>query len=121
MGFLDAPRLPAVDALMRAVFEHARVIDALTEDLILGSRGSEGSSEPVVVLDAGDALALIAGAAEGARALSPAELDAVEAVASTEPLVWTDAVRDSFLRILRSGSGDRRPAMPWTARACWRS
>ncbi len=86
MGFRDAPRLPAVDALMRAVFEHARIVDALTEDLILGSRRSEGSSEPVVVLDAEDALALIAAAAEGGRALTPAELDAVEAVASTEPL-----------------------------------
>ena len=31
MGFQDEPRLMAADGLMRAIFEHARAVDALTE------------------------------------------------------------------------------------------
>ena len=105
MGFQDEPRLIAEDGLMRTVFEHARVVDALTEDVIVHGRPSGGSSDQVEVLHAADALALIARAAEEGRSLSAAELDAVEVVASPDAVEWGDAVRDAFLRILRAGPG----------------
>ncbi|MGZ5297518.1 MAG: [protein-PII] uridylyltransferase family protein [Actinomycetota bacterium] len=105
MGFQDEPRLMAEDGLMRAVFEHARAVDALTEDVIIRGRRTGGSPDQVELSDAGDALALIAGAAEHGRPLSPAELDAVEAIATSDELEWSDAIRDAFLRILRAGAG----------------
>ncbi|MEO8425015.1 MAG: ACT domain-containing protein [Actinomycetota bacterium] len=105
MGFRDETRLIAADGLMRAIFEHARVVDALTEDVIIGRRHPERAPDPVELSNAGDALALIADAAEHVRPLSPAELDAVEAIASSAELEWSDAIRDAFLRILRAGAG----------------
>ncbi len=105
MGFQDEPRLMAADGLMRAVFEHARVVDALTEDVIVRRSRSDGPLDPVELSDAGEALALVADAAEHGRPLSPAELDAVEAIASSDELGWSAAVRDAFLRILRAGRG----------------
>jgi [protein-PII] uridylyltransferase len=105
MGFQDETRLIAADGLMRAIFEHARAVDALTEDVIIGRRRSEGPSETIELSEAGDALGLIAEAAEHARPLSPAELDAVEAVALSSELAWNDMTRDAFLRILRAGAG----------------
>jgi [protein-PII] uridylyltransferase len=105
MGFQDEPRLIAEDGLMRTVFEHARVVDALTEDVIVYGRPSGGSSDQVELLFAADALALIADAAAEGRSLSAAELDAVEVLASPDALEWGDAVRDAFLRILGAGPG----------------
>lgn len=105
MGFRDEPGLTAADGLMRAVFEHARVVDALTEDVILGRRSDDPTRRVVELSDVGDALALIAEAAEDGRALSTAELDSVEATLSPDEPVWSDAVRDAFLRILRAGRG----------------
>ena len=105
MGFQDEPRLIAEDGLMRTVFEHARVVDALTEDVIVHGRPSGGSSEQIELLHAADALALVAEAAEEGRSLSAAELDAVEVIASPDALDWGDAVRDAFLRILGAGAG----------------
>jgi [protein-PII] uridylyltransferase len=105
MGFQDEPRLMAADGLMRALFEHARAVDSLTEDVIVGGRRSGGRLEMVEVPDAGAAIVLIAGAAEDGRPLSPAELDAVESIASPDELDWDDAIREAFLRILRAGGG----------------
>ena len=105
MGFQDEPRLMAADGLMRAIFEHARIVDGLTDDVIVGRRGPEGSRDAIELLDVGDALALVAGAAEMGRPLSPAELDDVEAIASVDEIEWNEAIRDAFLRILRAGNG----------------
>jgi [protein-PII] uridylyltransferase len=105
MGFQDEPRLIAEDGLMRTVFEHARVVDALTEDVIVHGRPSGGSPDPIEVLHDVDALALIARAAEEGRSLSTSELDAVEVIASPDELEWSHAVREAFLRILRARPG----------------
>ena len=43
-GLSGRARLIAVDGLMRAVFEHARAVDALTEDVIVRGRRSGGPS-----------------------------------------------------------------------------
>ena len=105
MGFQDEPRLIAEDGLMRTVFEHARVVDALTEDVIVHGRPPGGASDQVELLHAADALALVARAAEEGRSLSAVELDAVEVIASPDALEWGDPVREAFLRILGAGPG----------------
>ena len=46
MGFEDEPRLLAADGLMRAIFEHARAVDALTDDVII-RRSRTDSGAPV--------------------------------------------------------------------------
>lgn len=99
MGFEDEPRLIAVDGLMRAVFEHARVVDALTSDVVLRGRGSEGApSQPVRTLE--DALRLVAEAAGAERALTAAETDEIEEARPSDATEWTDELRDAFLQIL---------------------
>ncbi len=105
MGFQDEPRLMASDGLMRAIFEHARAVDALTEDAIIGRRRSEDGPGRVELSDVREALALVATAAEQGRPLSPAELDAVESTVPPDEFEWNDAIRDAFLRILRAGGG----------------
>ena len=103
MGFEDEPRLIAVDGLMRAVFEHARVVDALTSDVVLRGRGSEGvRSKPITTLE--DALRLVAEAAGAERALTATETEAIEEARPNEATEWTDDVRDAFLQIIRAGS-----------------
>ena len=103
MGFEDEPRLLAADGLMRAIFEHARAVDALTDDVIIRrSRTDGGAPVPVELADAAEAFALVASWVEEGRQPSAAELDALEAIAA-EPFVWSDTVRDAFLRLLRAG------------------
>ena len=102
MGFEDEPRLLAADGLMRAVFEHARDVDALTDDVIIRRIRAHGASVAVDLADAGEAFALVASLAEGGRQPSAAELDAMEAVAA-EPFTWDETSREAFLRVLRAG------------------
>ena len=102
MGFEDEPRLRAADGLMRAIFEHARAVDALVDDVIIRPSRAAGPMTAVEVADAAAAFELVAAAAEDGRRLAPVELDALEAVAS-EPVVWDERMRSSFFRILRAG------------------
>lgn len=107
MGFEDEPRLLAVDALMRAVFERTRAVDAAMGDAVLRSTSAAGivpreRSEPSALADV---LAMVAAAAEDDRPLAPAELDAAEMVVLEDDDLWGDAVRTSFLRILRAHPG----------------
>ena len=107
MGFADEPRLIAVDGLMRAVFEHARLVDAIVDEVVIHDRRAGGAASTTIeVAGVAEALALVAGAAEAARPLSVAELDAVESVDVSDTTGWWDtAIRDAFLRILRAGPG----------------
>jgi UTP:GlnB (protein PII) uridylyltransferase len=103
LGFQDEPRLIAVDGLMRAVFEHARVVDALTSDVIVRGRApEEAGSQPVQTLE--DALRLVADAAGAERSLTAAETAAIEEVRPSDATEWTDNVRDAFLQILQAGA-----------------
>lgn len=105
MGFEDEPRLIAVDGLMKAVFEHARDVDGLIDDVVFrGSRSSERPA-PLEPTDVAGALTLVATAVEEDRSLSAAELDAVETVEAPDEIDWSDAIREAFLRILRAGPG----------------
>jgi len=103
MGFQDEPRLIAVDGLMRAVFEHARVVDALTSDVIVRGRTPEGARpRPVRTLE--EALRLVAQAARAERALTAVETEAIDDVRPSDATGWTDDLRDAFLQILQTGS-----------------
>ena len=113
MGFQDEPRLIAEDGLMRAVFEHARVVDALTERRDR-PRPAFGRilRAAVELLHAADALALVAEAAEEGRVAvgAPSSTPSRSSPRRTT-LEWGDAVRDAFLRILGAGpAGDGRTA-----------
>ena len=107
LGFEDEPGLTAPDALMRAVFEHARrvehVRDAVFDRVLHGAR-DDGSA--VEETPAG----LIALFAEAARGEPPstAALDRIESIALPEEIEWTPQMRSSFLAILRAGEGGAR-------------
>ncbi len=103
MGFTDEPRLIAEDGLMRALFEHARQVDFLVERVLLSPVAVD--SPAVVPVDAADAMAIFALAAEEGRTPTPTELDAVELIELPQIVVWNDEVRHAFLRILRAPKG----------------
>ena len=98
MGFQDEPRLIAVDGLMRAVFEHARSVDALTDDIIVRGRRSGGRPVAAASANPTQALSLVARATTEGRPLSATELDIIEAGAGSGDIDWTASVRDEFLR-----------------------
>jgi [protein-PII] uridylyltransferase len=100
MGFEDEPRLIAVDGLMRSVFEHARAVDALTSDVIVGHGRAAGPPVPPIQSMA-DAVALVADAAQAERALTAPEVEAIEEADLGEDEGWTDDVRDAFMGIVR--------------------
>jgi [protein-PII] uridylyltransferase len=102
LGFEDEPRLIAVDGLMRAVFEHARAVDALTNDVIVG-HGRSGGPPPAPIRSMADAVTVVAEAATADRVLTALEVEAVEGADLGDEGEWTDDLRDAFLRIVRSG------------------
>ncbi|MBI3647633.1 MAG: hypothetical protein HY240_02570 [Actinobacteria bacterium] len=107
MGFQDEPRLIAEDGLMRALFEHARQVDFLVEELLIERRRPGAAGVPALPADAAGVLGLFVGADGSARTPSPAELDAVESLNLAGEIEWSDAVRDGFLAILRAPGGMR--------------
>jgi [protein-PII] uridylyltransferase len=109
MGFDDEPGLPASDALMRAVFAHARQVEhvvgsAFDRFLGVAARPSGTSSAST----AEEALEALARAADEARAPSPWTLDRIEAAPPPSGAVWSPRARDAFLRILRAGAPGAR-------------
>ncbi len=103
LGYEHRSGMAAPDALMRDTFQRGRevrwLVDAAFERLL----------EPSV--DAGRAIAAtpegvmaaFADAAESGRSLPLSALEAVDTVALPDGVVWSDEVRDAFLRVLRSG------------------
>jgi [protein-PII] uridylyltransferase len=105
MGFEDVPALPAEDALMRAVFDHARQVAHVVHAAFARSSQGTAAATPVAI-PPGDAAAVLDALAErrgSARVTSPALLDRIEAAGVPDPVVWTDAVRDAFLRLIAVG------------------
>ena len=101
MGFVDEPGLPAVDGLMRSVFEHARQVEHVVSSAF--DRYLRGSS-PVPEVEptpAGILRAFVSVVRE--RGVMPAA--ALEEMTSV-PIPdgeWPNEVRDAFLDLLRSG------------------
>ena len=103
MGFVDEPRLVAIDGLMRAVFEHARqvehVVGLVTDRLLVGAEVAPAEG----VGDADAVLEILAEVAEAGAAPSASLLDAIERVEVPPSVDWTDRMRTAFVRILRAG------------------
>jgi [protein-PII] uridylyltransferase len=106
MGFGDEPLLPAVDGLMRALFEHARQVAYLTQ-AAFDRLGSGGEEDVGSFLDApgsaAEVLDLVAGAAEEGRPPGAGELAALAGAGLPDPPVWDGSAREALLRILRAG------------------
>ncbi|MEO8477200.1 MAG: ACT domain-containing protein [Actinomycetota bacterium] len=105
MGFVDEPRLIAEDGLMRGVFEHARQVSRILDDVLARAAAGAGDAAAVAVRVEGPAgvLEAVATAAVAGGPLDPGLLDAIEAAEISDPVEWTADVRDAFLRIVRSG------------------
>lgn len=107
MGFESEPGLEAIDALMRATFEHARAVEhvvaAVLDRLAAAAAGEEPPIGPGDVDESAEGvLEAFAAVAEGA-ALTPSVLDGVERVPIPDEVPWTESMRGAFLRILRAG------------------
>jgi [protein-PII] uridylyltransferase len=103
LGFEDEPALPAVDGLMRAVFEHARQVEHVSRSAL--DRYLRGTSEiaDVEATPAGVLRAFVEVARE--HAVMPAgTLDQMDAAALPERVDWDDEVRDAFLELLATGT-----------------
>ncbi|MEP6477334.1 MAG: ACT domain-containing protein [Actinomycetota bacterium] len=106
MGFADEPRLPAVDGLMRALFEHARQVAYLTQSVFdrVGPAPAAGRSAQMRPLAApAEILTMAALAAEDGRPLDADELGALSASPRPMAGAWSGDAREAFLRILRAG------------------
>ena len=105
MGFGDEPRLPAVDGLMRALFEHARQVAYLTQAAFDRLDAAERGGWPPSRSrrSAAEVLDLAARAAEEGRPPNAGELAALAAVELPDPPAWDEAAREGLLRILRAG------------------
>jgi [protein-PII] uridylyltransferase len=102
MGFVDQPGLSAVDALMRALFGHARQVEHVENTVFERFLGPPGADELPELTPAGVMQAL-ASAAERGRALSFTQLDRLQTTPLPDPIEWSAQVRDAFLRLLRAG------------------
>ena len=105
LGFADEPRLIAEDGLMRSVFEHARTIRWVAENVL--SRAGDGSSMPIgaprPLPGADEILESLASVAERGDRPDALLLDALEVTPMSEPIEWSGRTREAFLRILRAG------------------
>ncbi len=102
LGFQDEPRLRAVDALMRAVFEHARQVEHVSSAVF--DRYLRGESEAADLAETSEGVLRAFAAVAHERGVMPAGLlDRIEHVELPEMVEWTDGVRDAFLDILRAG------------------
>ena len=104
MGFTDAPRLPAVDGLMRALFEHARQVAYLTQAAFDRAEGRGPSGDdPDPPATAAEVLAMVASAAEAGRPPTSGELGASASASFADAARWDRDATTAFLRILRCG------------------
>jgi [protein-PII] uridylyltransferase len=106
MGFSDEPGLPAVDALMRTTFEHARGIEHVADlafDRLSLVPATRPDPAPEPFESAEEALEAVAAAAEAGTRLPAASLDRLERTDLPEEVRWSPSLLLAFLRILRAG------------------
>jgi [protein-PII] uridylyltransferase len=101
MGFEDDPRLPAVDALMRQVFEHARQLEQIRASAL--DRYLREASDLEVEPTPEGILRAFAEVARERSVLPAPALDAIDGAAVRSPVEWTEGVRDAFVSLLRTG------------------
>ncbi|MGE5226600.1 MAG: ACT domain-containing protein, partial [Planctomycetaceae bacterium] len=103
MGFVDEPRLLATDGLMRALFAHARDVEAAVASAIERLLATPGAPAPALA-DADDVLEALADLAEAGAVASVAVLESIAAADIASPVPWGERTRAGFARILRAGS-----------------
>jgi [protein-PII] uridylyltransferase len=103
MGFVDEPGLPAIDGLMRSVFERARIVDGVVRAAL--SRVASGTRTALVAEISGPASVLRALVATRDAEVEPELLDAIVAAGIDGPVTWDADTRGAFLEVLRSGDG----------------
>ena len=117
MGFADEPGLPAVDGLMRSVFEQARQVEHVSASVFDRFLRASPPPAPLDATPEGILRAFAAVARDG-EVMPAASLDAVAAVSIDADLPWTEPIRAAFLELLRCGPGaadgarDPRPRRP---------
>lgn len=107
MGFVDEPGMPAVDGLMRSLFEHARQVEHVTaasfDRYLRGTAQDLGlEASPAGVLRS----LTEAGRSDGA--IPAGLLDRIEQTHMPDPVEWTAEVRDAFVELLRAGAAGVR-------------
>ncbi|HEX2030808.1 MAG TPA: ACT domain-containing protein [Actinomycetota bacterium] len=109
-GFEATAGLEATDALMRALFEHARQVEHVRE-AFFGRLEAEIEDALTVEPPSGpeDVLGAFAASARTDRPLAASSLDALEAAdLGPSPFRWTEPGRRAFLEILRAGPAGER-------------
>lgn len=107
MGFVDEPGLPAVDGLMRAVFEHARQVEHLSRSVF--DRYLRGASETAALDDTpAGVLRAFATVATESGVMGAQSMTRIDGIVIDEEVEWTDDVRQAFLEILRAGEDGAR-------------
>jgi [protein-PII] uridylyltransferase len=113
-GYEATSGLDAPDALMRALFDHARQVEHVRETF-LGRAAAEAGVVPVQQIDPpaprkpDDVIEAFAEAARLQRPLSAAGLDRLESVGrGPAPHPWTERTRRAFLQILSAGRTGQR-------------
>lgn len=107
MGYVDEPGLPAVDGLMRSVFEHARQLEHVSGSVLDRSLWGPSETSDFDRTAEGVLLAFVPFTRER-RAVPPASLDAMVAAPTPDPDGWTPEIRRAFLELIRSGPGSVR-------------
>ena len=106
LGYVDEPGLPAVDGLMRSVFEHARQVEHVSASAF--DRFLRGTFEEAPVEPTPEGVLRAFGAVSRAQGVMPAaSLDAMSRAEITDD-PWSEGLRDAFLDLLRSGPGSVR-------------
>jgi [protein-PII] uridylyltransferase len=103
MGFDDEPGLPAIDGLMRSVFERARVVDGVVGTAL--ARVASGTRPAATVAVDGPASVLRALSVARDGEVAPELLDAIVAGGIDGPVTWDADTRDAFLDLLRRDDG----------------
>jgi [protein-PII] uridylyltransferase len=110
-GFDAVAGMEAPDALMRALFEHARVVEHVSEAFLDRIRmkvgGGPAHAEAEQPAGPEDVIRAFARMAETGGTLGPAALDALEGALVGVPR-WTDGMREAFLSILHAGEDGER-------------
>ena len=102
MGFVDEPGLPAVDGLMRTVFEHGRQLEHVVTSAF--DRYLRGPTQlPELELTPEGILRAFVAVVRERGVMPAAALDAMTPEAVPADVAWTDDVREAFLGLIRSG------------------
>jgi len=103
LGFEEEPDLPAVDALMRFVFEHARQVEHVVRS-VFDRYLRHPSEEPEFQPTPGGVLRAFVRLARDGGSPRASFLDRVADAPFAGEVQWTDDVRDAFLELLSTGS-----------------